>query len=142
MIIQIIKGSKDINGFNDTLELVKYIADIADEKNASYVKIIDMSKRLIITDYFIIISARNSRATKAIEDDIAFKLKKMGLLPMSVSGSSEGNWILMDYDDFIIHIFTDEFRQYYDLERLWKDSREIEYKGGDPKQAREEDFDG
>lgn len=141
MIIQITKGPKDKGGFEDTLELAKQIANIADAKSASYVNIIDMSKRLIITDYFIIISARNQRATKAIEDEIAFRLKKMGILPMKVSGSSEGNWILMDYDDFIIHIFTDEFRQYYDLERLWKDSKQIEYRSGDTPGPRKEDFD-
>jgi len=127
VIIQITDKLKDNGSFADVLGLVKHIAGIADNKNASYIKIMDMSARLIITDYFLVVSARNQRATRAIENEIAFQLKKIGILPISVSGSSEGNWILMDYDDFIIHIFTDEYRKYYDLERLWKDSKAIDY---------------
>ena len=107
------------------LKAVKTTAKIADDRKADYIKILDMRSRLIITDYFIIISAKNSRLTRRIEEDICFKLKKQKLYPINVTGSAEGNWILIDYDDFVIHIFTEEFRQFYDLERLWKDSEEI-----------------
>lgn len=142
MIIQITKSTKGKERHKDTLELVKRVAGMADDKNASYIKIIDMSSRLIITDYFLILGARNQRATKAIEDEISQSLKKMGLLPISISGSSEGNWILMDYDDFIIHIFTDQYRKYYDLERLWKDSKTIGYEPGRKEDAGKEDLGG
>jgi ribosome-associated protein len=109
------------------LKAVKTTAKIADDRKAEYIKILDMRSRLIITDYFIIISAKNSRLTRRIEEDICFKLKKQKLYPINVTGSAEGNWILVDYDDFVIHIFTEEFRQFYDLERLWKDSKEIKW---------------
>ncbi len=109
------------------LNAVRTAAKIADDKKADYIKILDMRSRLIITDYFIIISANNTRLTRRIEEEICFNLKKQKLYPMFVTGASEGNWILVDYDDFVIHIFTEEFRQFYDLERLWKDSEEIKW---------------
>lgn len=109
------------------LNAVRTVAKIADEKKADYIKILDMRSRLIITDYFIIISARNTRLTRRIEEDICFDLKKHKLYPKNITGASEGNWILIDYDDFVIHVFTEEFRQFYDLERLWKDSKEIKW---------------
>jgi len=102
------------------LNAVRSAAKIADE-------ILDMRSRLIITDYFIIISAKNTRLTRRIEEDICFNLKKLKLYPKNITGASEGNWILIDYDDFVIHVFTEEFRQFYDLERLWKDSAEIKW---------------
>ena len=109
------------------LNAVRTAAKIADEKKADFVKILDMRSRLIITDYFIIISAKNTRLTRRIEEDICFNLKKYKLYPKNITGASEGNWILIDYDDFVIHVFTEEFRQFYDLERLWKDSKEIKW---------------
>jgi ribosome-associated protein len=109
------------------LNAVRATAIIADEKKADYIKILDMRSRLIITDYFIIISAKNTRLTQRIEEDICFNLKKQKLYPKNITGVNEGNWILIDYDDFVIHVFTEEFRQFYDLERLWKDSKEIKW---------------
>jgi ribosome-associated protein len=106
---------------------VKFAARIADERKADYIKILDVSSRLVITDYFIIIGAKNSKLTKRIEEEIELNLKKHGLYAISIDGANEGNWILMDYDEFVIHIFTDEYRLYYDLERLWRDSKLIRF---------------
>jgi len=111
----------------DTIEAVKTAARIADEKKADYIKILDMRSRLAITDYFLIISARNTRLTRRIEEEIRLNLKNSGRYPLNVSGQSEGNWILIDYDDFVIHIFTEELREYYQLEKLWRDSKEIKW---------------
>ena len=109
-------------------DIVKYAARIADRKGADYVNILEMKNRLIITDYFVIIGAKNTRLTDAIEDEIIFRLKPYGFKPIHTAGLSEANWILIDYNDFVIHIFSEEFRQYYDLERLWKDSKTVEWK--------------
>src|SRR3972149_2496051 len=109
------------------MDKVKFAARIADEKNADYIKILDVSSRLIITNYFIIIGAKNPRLTKRIEEEIELNLKKHGLSAISIDGLNEGNWILMDYDEFVIHIFTDEYRLYYDLERLWRDSKPVRF---------------
>jgi len=109
------------------VKTVKEVARIADDKKADYIKILDMRSRLIITDYFIIISARNSRLTRRIEEEIRIYLKRKNFFPINISGLSEGNWILVDYDHFVIHIFTNELREYYELERLWMDSKEVKW---------------
>lgn len=127
MIKKIVKDRNPKPKVVDIKVLVKKVARIADEKKADYIKILDMRSRLIITDYFIIISARNTRLTRRIQEEIYINLKKDKLYPINVCGLSEGNWILADYDDFVIHIFTNELREYYKLERLWKDSREIKW---------------
>jgi len=111
----------------DMVKIVRKVARIADEKKADYIKILDVSSRLVITDYFIIISAKNTRLTRRIEEEIRIYLKKSNLMPINVSGLSEGRWILADYNYFVIHIFINELREYYELERLWRDSREIKW---------------
>jgi ribosome-associated protein len=120
------------------IDSVKFAAKIADEKKADYIKILDVSSRLVITDYFIIIGAKNSKLTKRIEEEIGLNLKKHGLYAISVEGATEGDWILMDYDEFIIHIFTEEYRLYYDLERLWRDSKPVRF--GVKKPAKDNDL--
>ena len=109
------------------LETVRKAAKIADDRKAEYVKILDMRSRLIITDYFIIIGAKNTRLTRRIQEDITVELKKNGFYAINSDGLSEGSWILSDYNDFVIHIFTEDIRQFYDLERLWKDAEEIKW---------------
>lgn len=109
-------------------DIVRYVARLADFKGADYVNILEMKSRLIITDFFIIIGAKNTRLTASLEDEIKVSLKPLGLSPLHTSGTTDANWILIDYDEFVIHIFTEEFRQFYDLERLWKDSKTIEWK--------------
>ena len=132
MILQI-TDKKTINNtrsklkFKNLLEAVKHTAKIADDKKANFIKVLDMRSRLVITDFFIIVGAKNTRLTRRIEEEIRIKLKEYNLYPIHISGSTEGNWILIDYDDFVIHIFTDEFRLYYDLERLWRDSKVTEW---------------
>jgi len=115
------------NKLTNTTKIVKEVARIADEKKADYIKILDMRSRLIITDYFIIISAKNTRLTRGIEEEIRTYLKKKNLFTINISGLSEGRWILIDYNHFIVHIFTNELREYYELERLWMDSEEVKW---------------
>lgn len=112
----------------NTADIVRYVARLADFKGADYISILEMKNRLIITDFFIIIGAKNTRLTASLEDEIKMSLKPFGLSPLHTSGTTDANWILVDYDDFVIHIFTEEFRQFYDLERLWKDSKTVEWK--------------
>jgi ribosome-associated protein len=123
----ILREGLKLNNENIT-DIVKYAARIADRKGADYLNILEMKNRLVITDYFVIIGAKNTRLTVAIEDEIIFRLRKLGFKPLRTAGLSEGNWILLDFNDFVIHIFSEEYRQYYDLERLWKDSKIIDWK--------------
>jgi ribosome-associated protein len=107
---------------------IQSVIDIAEERKADYIKILNVGPRLIITDYFVIISARNPRLARRISEEISTNLKKSGLIPLNIDGINEGNWILMDYDDFVVHIFTDQYKDYYDLERLWRDSKVVKIK--------------
>ena len=108
-------------------DIVRYVARLSDLKGADYVKILEMKNRLIITDYFIIIGAKNTRLTASLENEIKSRLKTLGIIPLHTSGITDASWILVDFDDFVVHIFTEELRQFYDLERLWKDSKIIEW---------------
>jgi ribosome-associated protein len=117
--------------FKDSSEAARFVAKVADERKADYIKILNVGPRLAITDYFVIISAGNTRLTRRIAEDIQANLKKYNIYAMHIEGATEGNWILIDFDDFVVHIFTDEYRQYYDIERLWRDSKVIRLKASD-----------
>ncbi len=125
---------KEKKKFKNLSETVKFVAKIAEDKKAGYIKIIEVGPRLVITDYFILISVSNIRLSSRIAEEIGQSLKKYGLYPLSVNGKNEGNWILMDYDEFVVHIFTDEYMQYYDLERLWRDAKVLLPRAGKKKE--------
>ena len=107
--------------------LARRIATVADGKGATEVVALDVSELLGYTDYLVICTARNERQAKAIHDGIYEELKKTGdmdatrerLLPRRTEGDREARWILMDYWDVVVHIFTPEAREYYRLEHLW-----------------------
>lgn len=77
------------------------------------------------TDFFVICSGSNPRQIQAISDEIGLKLKESGELPNSLEGYSQADWILADYGDFIIHVFSEKARAFYDLERLWRNAKEV-----------------
>ena len=97
-----------------------------DEKKAMDIKVIDISKISVIADYFIITGGSNERQVKAIADNVEEKLGKEGVVPRSVEGYQNARWILMDYGDVIIHIFNEEDRLFYDLEKIWMDGQAVE----------------
>jgi ribosome-associated protein len=100
--------------------------DAAESKKAQDVKVLDLREVTSFTDYFVICSASSTRQGKAIADEIGKALKKIGELPVSAEGYDSGEWILLDYGDFIVHIFSETARGYYDLERLWRHARSVE----------------
>lgn len=111
----------------ETKELVKLAAHLASEKKAYDILVLNISKILIITDYFLICSAANPRQAQTISNYIREKLHEKGRKPLATVGEEEADWILLDYGDFVIHIFTEETRAYYQLERLWKDALAEEF---------------
>jgi ribosome-associated protein len=101
-------------------ELVEAIAGYAADKKAGDLVALEVGEVLGYTDYFVICTGNTDRQTKAIHDGINEGLKKdHGLLPRRVEGVSEAKWILLDYLDVVVHIFTPETREFYGLERLW-----------------------
>ncbi len=101
-------------------------ADIAiaalEDKKGEDVKIIDVSSMTEIADYFVLATANNKNQLEALVDAVEERMGKNGIIPKNIEGRPQDNtqWILMDYNDIIVHIFTKEGRDFYDLERIWK----------------------
>jgi ribosome-associated protein len=104
-------------------ELAMRIAEIASDKLAQDIRVFDLREIVSYTDFFVICSGGTERQTKAIHDGIHQELKdRYGRLPRRVEGLTESRWILMDYLDAVIHVFTPDARSYYRLEQLWGDA--------------------
>ena len=110
----------------DSEGLVRRIAAIADDKQAGDLVALDVRAMVGYTDCLVICTARNERQAKAIHDEVYHQLKRDGLLPARVEGEREGEWILMDYLDAILHVFTPEMRERYRLEVLWGEAERLE----------------
>ncbi len=98
----------------------------ANDKKAHDVVVLDVSELLVITDHFVICSGSSERQVRTIADEIVKELKEMGRAPLRREGEREAGWVLIDYGEFVVHVFLDEIRGYYDLERLWKDAPRVE----------------
>ena len=107
-------------------EIAKLAYESIDEKKGIDIKIIDISKISVIADYFIITGGSNQRQIETIAENVEEKLGKAGIVPKHIEGTHRSNWILMDYRDVIIHIFNQEERLFYDLERIWADGQTVE----------------
>jgi ribosome-associated protein len=108
-----------------TVELVRIAAEAAAEKLANAIIGYDVSEQLVITDAFLLCSARNDRQVRSIVDEIEERLRRAGAKPVRREGEREGRWVLLDYVDFVVHVQQDEERVFYALERLWKDCPRI-----------------
>ncbi len=98
----------------------------ASDKKALDLVVLDLREIASFTDYFVITSGANERQVQAISDEILERLKKAGTPAARVEGYKTAEWILLDYGDFIVHVFADKARKFYDLERLWRESRRVE----------------
>ncbi len=107
-------------------EKLKIIVKAADSKRADDIKIIKIADLTIISDYFVIANGNSSTQTKAIADEIEFKMKESGISPLRTEGYQGANWIILDYGDIVVHVFYKETREFYNLERLWNDGEEID----------------
>jgi ribosome-associated protein len=110
-----------------SLEQARLIAGLAQEKLAEDVIILDLRPVCVYTDFFVLCTGRNSRQTRAIIDEVQARLKQdHELRPRSIEGAAQGDWILADYLDVVLHVFTPETRGYYGLEELWGDMPSVE----------------
>ena len=106
--------------------MVTAAAAAAADKQASDLLVLEVFDILNITDYFLICSGKNDKQTKAIADEVRKAIRELGGKPLRAAGEDLGDWILIDYGDFVIHIFTEEKREYYQLERLWSDAPQLD----------------
>jgi ribosome-associated protein len=110
----------------ETEELVRTAARAASDKKASEMVMLDLRKVASFTEYFLICTGGSSRQVQAIADAMEEELRRVGKRPLHIEGRSGAEWILLDYGDFIAHVFTGASRRFYDLERLWRDAGRIE----------------
>ena len=97
----------------------------AQEKQATEIRVLDLRKITTFTDYFVICSGSNARQNQTITDEIETKLRERGERPHCIEGYDQGEWILSDYGDFLVHVFTVKTREYYSLERLWREAKDV-----------------
>ena len=105
------------------LEYLKLARNAIEDKKGEKIKVLDITGLSPIADYFIIATGSNSNQLHAIRDNVTEKLSAAGLHYKQIEGYRNANWILMDYGDFMIHLFTDEAREFYNLERIWNDAK-------------------
>ena len=109
-----------------TRQQVAQAVKAIESKKGEDVVILEMDKSSgAFTDYFIVCSGTNPRQIQAIADDVQKNLAEVGQRPNSVEGYSQAEWVLLDYVDFVLHIFSERARKFYDLERLWKSARKL-----------------
>jgi ribosome-associated protein len=96
------------------------------DKKATDLVVLDLTGICSFTDRFLVCTGASRRQTQAIADNVVESLRETGLRPTHVEGHAEGSWILMDYGDFVVHVFTPETREFYDLERLWREGRRVD----------------
>jgi ribosome-associated protein len=107
-------------------ESVKLAAHAADDKKAKDLLVLRVAEITSFTDYFVICSGSSVRQVQAIADAVAGQLKERGMRPMHTEGYANGEWVLIDYGTFVVHVFTETSRRFYDLERLWRDAERVE----------------
>jgi len=111
-------------------ELKKQVSDAIQaclDKKAEELSILEMEKGSgAFTDYFVLCNGTNPRQVQAIADEVELRLKKAGLYPTHIEGYNQAEWVLIDYVDFVVHVFSEKARKFYDLERLWKAAKRLE----------------
>jgi ribosome-associated protein len=99
------------------------------EKKAEELALLELEQGTgAFTDYFVICSGTNPRQVQAISDEVELRLKRAGLYPNNIEGYKQAEWVLIDYVHFVVHVFSESARRYYDLERLWKSAKKLEPK--------------
>jgi ribosome-associated protein len=110
----------------DTKRQVSEAIAACQDKKAEEITILELEKSSgAFTDYFVVCSGTNPRQIQAIADEVELRLKKTGLYPAHVEGYRQAEWVLLDYVDFVVHVFVEKARRYYELERLWKSAKRL-----------------
>jgi ribosome-associated protein len=112
---------------NDSKKQLLEALAACQDKKAEEISLLQMDPTTgAFTDYFLICSGTNPRQIQAISDEVELRLKRGGTYPNNIEGYKQAEWVLIDYVDFVVHIFSEAARRYYDLERLWKSAKKLE----------------
>lgn len=112
-----------------SLEIAQEAVRALDSKKALDLRLIGIREISSLADYFVIATATSNTQAKALADEVEFRLSQAGVEPDHIEGRSGNTWILLDYDTVIVHVFLDKTRDFYDLERLWKDGEQLPLDG-------------
>ena len=107
-------------------QMAQLVCRALDEKKGRDIKVIDIHDVSVIADYFVIASGSNQNQVQAMVDNVEEQLGRAGFEPKQVEGVRNSRWILMDYGDVIVHVFDEENRLFYDLERIWRDGKTLD----------------
>ncbi len=105
-------------------DIVKKIVKALDDKKGNDIKVIKIDELTIVADYFVLVTGNSNTHIRALADEVEYQLEEAGLRPDHVEGRATG-WVVMEYEGVVAHIFTEEARSYYNLERLWEDATKI-----------------
>ena len=111
----------------DTESAAEAAASAIDDKKGLDVILLDVSKVIVLTDVFVIASGTSRRHVKSVADEVEERLRPMGRRPLRREGIDDATWALLDFGDIVVHMFDEETRRYYDLERLWVDAPRLEF---------------
>ncbi len=109
-----------------SLELAKEASKYLNEKKALELKIVKIDDVSSLADYFVFATGTSNTHVNALADEVEFQLKQIGVLPGHIEGHRSNSWVLLDYGSVILHIFTSESREFYDLDRLWQDGELVD----------------
>ena len=107
-------------------DMLKTVIKAMDSKLAENIQLIGIRDLTIVADYFVIANGSSTTQTKAIADEVEFKLKQQGIEPVRTEGYADATWVVLDYGDIIVHVFYKETRDFYKLERLWADGEQCD----------------
>lgn len=110
-----------------SLELAKKAAELLDNKKAMRLNVIKVEDISSLADYFVIASGTSNTHVRSLSDELEEKLKEEGVSPTRIEGYRSNSWILLDYSSVVVHVFTQEARDFYDLDRLWADGVKVEW---------------
>lgn len=110
----------------NSLETARLAIEALEDKKAEDIRVIDISEVSVIADYFIIAGGSNRSQIQALSDNVEEKLGKSGVYAKQIEGYQTANWVLLDFGDVIVHIFDKENRLLYDLERIWRDGKQVD----------------
>lgn len=102
------------------------IAKVLSSKLGQDIKVLEIADVTVIADYMVIATGRSSTQVKALADEVEFKMSEKGIEPSHIEGHRSNSWILLDYTDIIVNVFNEEAREFYDLDRLWQDGKELD----------------
>ncbi|MBD9097342.1 MAG: ribosome silencing factor [Ruminococcaceae bacterium] len=111
-----------------SFEIVKNAVLALDSKKAEEISVLKVDALTSITDYFVIAAGTSTTQVKALADEVEFRLKEAGLPPHHIEGYTQGNWIVLDFYQVIVHVFNEETRKFYALENLWRDGTPVDIK--------------